>query len=580
MDHENQLGPASLGDALNPFNLPPGYGAGVSGALAYAAALSAFVARYQFLLDAHPNDWLIEEPLARLPVGWLEEYAVLGEPTDLLCSAGGDDDASTTDAGGESTLIEWFAQARRLQMPRQPPPPPSDGTRPLAFPLAQRIFTGAKKCHEVEFMTRAVLAAATAAGGGGGDPCRRVMELGAGVGRLSSVLAMEHGLAVVGVDCSEAFTIKAERRKQWLVAHRKKKKRRRRRRVRVGEEESAAAAAAAAEEEEEEEACWAGVAASCCARICEEMNAADLAALWSTATDATSDEGGGTLLVGMHTCGELAPTMLKLFANALESSLLDDEAAAVAAVAEGRCAPCAATAINGIVNVGCCYNLLGKPPAPWSSRRSSTSATENWPVRDFPLSAALRADDDDACAAPPLVLTRWLCSAAAQSTNPAFVKIARAHKGGALHRPRRLARALLQRRLVHHHPELLDAAKMTKLKTSKFDPFQKEEEEEDRSSFAAFIHSALTSLGVPPNAPELATEAELESEWMKAWADHGASLKLFHCMREAIAPMIEALLLLDRALFLTELPQKPTVRLFPLFDPAISPRNLCLTAFV
>ena len=46
--------------------------------------------------------------------------------------------------------------------------------------------------------------------------------------------------------------------------------------------------------------------------------------------------------------------------------------------------------------------------------------------------------------------------------------------------------------------------------------------------------------------------------------------------------MVEALLLLDRALFLAELPgmEGGTVRLFPLFDPSISPRNLCLTALV
>jgi hypothetical protein len=64
-------------------------------------------------------------------------------------------------------------------------------------------------------------------------------------------------------------------------------------------------------------------------------------------------------------------------------------------------------------------------------------------------------------------------------------------------------------------------------------------------------------------------------------------------MREAVAPLVEALIVLDRAMYLYE--QLPAssggksgrdgggggtgiVRLFPLFEPVLSPRNLCLYA--
>ena len=78
---------------------------------------------------------------------------------------------------------------------------------------------------------------------------------------------------------------------------------------------------------------------------------------------------------------------------------------------------------------------------------------------------------------------------------------------------------------------------------------------------------------------------------MKEWAVEGGRLKLFYLMREALAPLVEAILLVDRAISLAERMQPPplmgqgqgqqaagVVRLFPLFDPALSPRNICLFA--
>lgn len=106
---------------------------------------------------------------------------------------------------------------------------------------------------------------------------------------------------------------------------------------------------------------------------------------------------------------------------------------------------------------------------------------------------------------------------------------------------------------------------------------------------------------------EAAVMAALEAEWNQEWAAEGGKLKLFYLMREALAPLIEAVLLVDRAIYLTECISTavPTstqadhtsepdvgfgvsdhlqdatggiVRIFPLFDPAFSPRNICLFA--
>lgn len=89
--------------------------------------------------------------------------------------------------------------------------------------------------------------------------------------------------------------------------------------------------------------------------------------------------------------------------------------------------------------------------------------------------------------------------------------------------------------------------------------------------------------------------AALEAEWEREWAAEGGNLKLFYLMREALAPLVEAVLLVDRAVYLSEringARRTPSaglerddknpegvVRLFPLFDPALSPRNICLFA--
>lgn len=108
-------------------------------------------------------------------------------------------------------------------------------------------------------------------------------------------------------------------------------------------------------------------------------------------------------------------------------------------------------------------------------------------------------------------------------------------------------------------------------------------------------------------AREAVVMAALEAEWEYEWAAEGAKLKLFYLMREALAPLVEAVLLVDRAIYLIERINAATrksasglereddadddstrssgqqtpqgiVRLFPLFDPALSPRNICLFA--
>ena len=68
-------------------------------------------------------------------------------------------------------------------------------------------------------------------------------------------------------------------------------------------------------------------------------------------------------------------------------------------------------------------------------------------------------------------------------------------------------------------------------------------------------------------APE--PEPDMAAVHLHAAAQAGR-LRLFHLMREALAPLVEAVLLVDRALYLTQqLGEGAVVRLFPVFDPAL-----------
>ena len=393
------------------------------------------------------------------------------------------------------------------------------------------------------------------------------------------------------------------------------------------------------------------------------------------------EEGGGggckgRLLVGLHSCGELTPTVMKVFGSQTATP-------APAAAAAG-----AAPKPKGLVVVGCCYNLLAADPVATAARappqygKPDPTADEVvfYPLRDtsgdlsedllVSVSVVASSEGEEGL---PLLLDRRLCAAAAESTNPAFVQRNYANSGGGKQkqkqgggkqgsknsssgggggggskvsslRPRRLARALLQRRLLEDHPEVYARSTTLKLKTSQFKPFE-------YGSYAYFIQQAMESAGVRassngvPMGSSLQNEqvvdtkgstekegdgaerqaeaaaaatvavAVLESEWERAWLEEGAKLKLFYLMREALAPLVEAVLLVDRGIFLTEklglqgpdpglqlgvgadaaagygdeadrhepgatraAVEEGVVRLFPLFEPGMSPRNICTFA--
>ncbi|XP_027698317.1 methyltransferase-like protein 25 isoform X3 [Vombatus ursinus] len=131
-------------------------------------------------------------------------------------------------------------------------------------------FMNAKKSHEVQVMSELIGYIADFCG------IKQVIDLGSGKGYLSSFLSMQYGLKVYGIDSSNINTHGAKERNRKLKKH------------------------------------W---------RVYQTRSRAHIG-------------GQDCIMVGLHTCGDLAPNTLRIFTSKSE--------------------------IKGVCSVGCCYHLLSE----------------------------------------------------------------------------------------------------------------------------------------------------------------------------------------------------------------------------
>ncbi|CAN1841519.1 Methyltransferase-like protein 25B [Linum perenne] len=90
--------------------------------------------------------------------------------------------------------------------------------------------------------------------------------------------------------------------------------------------------------------------------------------------------------------------------------------------------------------------------------------------------------------------------------------------------------------------------------------------------FEKFSVSGLSRLGLEPLE---------EIDFHKIWNEAQPSAELigpYWSLRAALGPVLETLLLLDRLLFIQEQEGIQDATMVPIFDPAISPRNLAIIA--
>ncbi|KAI8343395.1 methyltransferase domain-containing protein [Chlamydoabsidia padenii] len=148
-----------------------------------------------------------------------------------------------------------------------------------------------KKIHEVELLAQLIKTIGDAHG------ITQVLDLGSGQGYLSRILAFKHGMQVLAVDMSEIQTKGAERFDQRALK--------------------------ALDDQQQPNGTLKHVT-----EMVTPANVGDVLTKWG------DDNDGHWIVCGLHTCGDLATSIFRLFANSDQ--------------------------IKWAVNVGCCYHFLSE----------------------------------------------------------------------------------------------------------------------------------------------------------------------------------------------------------------------------
>ncbi|KAL2102169.1 hypothetical protein ACEWY4_001337 [Coilia grayii] len=232
------------------------------------------------------------------------------------------------------------------------------------------------------------------------------------------------------------------------------------------------------------------------------------------------------VIVGLHTCGDLAPSTLRMFVGRQE--------------------------IQATCSVGCCYHLLSEE---FDQRRSDhtlntgkteTNSETRTEVFGFPMSKYLRDQT-------------YICGRNARMS--ACLAMERVTVGGGLPVESLFYRAVLHVILKDHY----DAHKSEKRVGNVYSK---------TSSFVDYIRRALRKLELD--------ESKLSDEDIQAYHDQYkhriCEMVAFNRLKVTLAPCIEGLILLDRLCYLKEQENVSFAALVQLFDPLMSPRCYGLVA--
>ena len=257
------------------------------------------------------------------------------------------------------SLEAYARQCHALALDRhlQPTQPVPGGAPWTDLDPVLRVGLTPKKAHEIERLAPVIAQLAHRTG------ATHVVDVGSGVGHLVRILAYTTGLAMLGIEGSEAYVTGARERDAkcaTLLAHR----------ARLGD----ARAAALLQRQ--------GPVRYAHRRVPNSLDAAGFADLVRTGLGLGAATALPPLvLVGLHTSGDLGPTLLRSFAEV--------------------------SAVRAVVSVGCCYMHLSEapvpgadptpppspPPTPSASAASATPMAA--PALGYPLSGLFAAHMPD-----------------------------------------------------------------------------------------------------------------------------------------------------------------------------------------
>jgi hypothetical protein len=362
----------------------------------YLGALQHFIETHAWLFCHHVADFITQDHWQHMPAAWCAPLLECST-SELLCLPVGVCPVDAAERGWPEALTAFISDASALALPRVPareaaaeaaaaaasqpqpqpepepePEPESEPTTSAAdllcglgseqgmeisarkgsTPLSKALSRGMKlkKRHEVERLAALVASLCERLG------CKTVVDFGAGQGYLGQVLHFGYGLRVVAIDSSSHQTHGADRRLQRVQKA-------------LSRRPTAAAAPPLPEQRttRDTDASLIGDGVQSVTCLLDQnlttlpalLNSAECAPPSSSSNDHEYGEGpgaGGFLLLGLHTCGDLTPSMLRVFGNR--------EAWALVGKAKGEgsleSAPASWGQPAGIVNVGCCYHLLSE----------------------------------------------------------------------------------------------------------------------------------------------------------------------------------------------------------------------------
>ena len=526
-------------------------------ARAHASALARFLDAYRALADAHVKDFFVEELWTKqVPSSWRAHLDALSV-MDMASLLRGEMPASKTGAWPLS-LYAFFATCHALRLPNQlAPRGGAAGSGQSSTPrrgqraggsidsrgrcadeqlLSSKILRAAvkpKKMHEI------VHAAALIDSVGRAGGCARVVDLGSGLGYLSRCLAFEYAWPVVAVE-GEASNVAGASRIDERI-ERKAREQAQATGTSIGSLRHVAAMLSPSTTPEE---FWQIVLGD----DADELPAANADAAPGTKANSGSpsvaaEAEGASVLVGLHTCGNLAPTTLRVYHHA-------------------------GSAVGALVSVGCCYMRLSEAALPSGVQDASAEASApphgsaaeeeavGFPMSEHVLTTRIVAGyhlRELACHSLVAYAERLRAAAAEADGGEATLR----------HHARRAALELLLRHCGAQQRARGERA-LAGVSGSKGAAAR---------SFEEYAADCFQRVGLPPIArDEWPALMALVDEPLRYWR----RVVVWYILRLMFGPLWEALILLDRLLYLRE--HGHAAALVPLFDPSLSPRSYALVS--
>uniref|UniRef100_A0A2R5L8G1 Putative rrna adenine n-6-methyltransferase n=1 Tax=Ornithodoros turicata TaxID=34597 RepID=A0A2R5L8G1_9ACAR len=482
----------------------------------YATLLVKFLSEYRWLTDAYVLDYFVENHWQKLPSSW--QNVLKDIELDYLSQLLETASHFRPRAIWPLSLLCTIRVAKLSALTRKPVSSPDEipefSTKHCARPLhesndrlgsfepsenlshAFRKHVKPKKQHEISRLGKIVHLLSCKSNS------KHVLDVGAGHGHLARLLALGYGLKVSTVDVVGSHQSAANRFDDQAALHVQKADRR------VGITSHPSTSTISGE-----------LPKHFTLELSKATTRADLEQ-FTRSSWSHRGEDHPFVLVGLHSCGDLGPSVLRLFAQV---------------------PTCRAVAL-----VGCCYMKMtddgGKPQVQEAIRKPAKLVqTAVRPLSRFVVQASREGLSYEAREVACHALEAYIKKL---RDDPSSLKI-------------HCYRALLEKVIVKRYPDyrhvplggVKHAANMT---------------------FSEYAEKALEKF--PLQVCDIQVDNPVLEEAMKDWK----KVITFYSLRLLLAPAIESLILTDRMLYLWE--QGISSCLVPLFDPSLSPRNHVLLA--